>query len=230
LWNGTVSIKDGRLDSPNWTSVAGGTPASYVSSFALAGRRILIKQADGLVYAKEGDLFSSWYREPEFDNASNLYVTPTRIGALVGGALKAKDGLGDGTFTEATSVSSASLARQRIAVTLTDGTVYYKDGPLNATWSGQLASGADAVYLGGSRICTMYPSGFLYDIVKCQEGAAFSSTWNTIHNQAYCVRVNDVRLAICDAATGNKVGAEGPLTNLGPWITLSTTATDVLLN
>jgi hypothetical protein len=61
----------------------------------------------------------------------------------------------------------------------------------------------------------MYPSSFFHDILKCQEGAPSSSSWTTIHTTRHFVRVNDVRLAVYDSA-GNKVGAEGPLTNLGP--------------
>jgi len=233
LLNGTVSIKEGPLDSIYWRQVAGGTPASSVASFTLAGRRILIKQNDGQVWAKDGAWDSAWSRQADLDGATTLYATPDRLGALVGNTLKVKGGLADAATTVATSVSNAALSRDRIAITQLDGSVQFKYGDLGAQWSGVIASGVTWVNMGGSRICTLTPSPPSRDYtLRCQEGppTSFTSTsWITIYPQpTWCVQVNDVRIAVCDQST-LKV-AEGPLTMLGAWVSMPAGATEVLLN
>ena len=220
LQNGALSVKDGKLNA-SWQP-----EATSVSQFAIAGRRILAEFNDGTVYAKEGDLGATWQREADLDGSSTLYATPSRIGGLVGYSLKVKEGLGDAAVTEANPVANASLARQRIAVTFTDGTVYYKDGGLGATWSAPLYSGASSVYLGGSRICILVAL-----TAKCQEEAPYSSLgWIVLYSSTYCIQLNDTRFAVCDSSTGYLKANEGALTRLGAWTTMSTTLSSILLN
>lgn len=160
--DGSLFAKEGGLGA-SWVEELGpgsGARALAVASDAKDGPLLAYIGPNGSLFAKEGGLGASWVEEVSAGAQSLAVASDSKDGPLlgylgVGGNVSVKEGSLSAPWTEETTgasrfaVSSDATNGALLATVYPSGALFAKQG-VGATWTEEVGSGANDVYLTGS--------------------------------------------------------------------------------
>jgi len=183
------------------------------SQVEMSGDRIVVLGADGVVWAKEGNISSPWINM--FTGATQVAVAGNRIAVRgSGGALYAKHGAIDTAWVtvRSSNVANFDITDTRVGIVTTSGDALIKEGSLTTAWV-TLMNGTSRIDTSGNRIGVLGLGGALY-----AKESAVGDPWVLVRSSNVVdFTLTNTRVGIV-TNTGAALVKEGTLTTA--WVTL----------